>query len=220
MDFDIMLVEKPGMAFTQGGAPKSMAEWHRQAQEAWAKAYKETTGRSAGHAMENLTTSGSAEAFKDLAWIGRDKSKVQSIWATQAGDVTRYKAAEILHDPKLGTVDPVTRLYETARGAAKDIDTKLLDRLVKAPSASGVNPARRKELVEKWTAIKNTLKDVGEGRMDPIHGNRKIRELTGGYDIPNVIDHAGILMGEFTKRFGAAKPAAAARAGVKAAPKK
>ena len=206
MDFDIMLVEKPGMTFIKNGEEFSMREWQAEAQKAWEQAFHDTTGLDAGHAMEELTYSGHPEAYKDLAWVGRDPTRTSSIWATQAGDVTRYKAQNILTTDKVGALDYYTRLMEAARGTAKDIDTKLLNRLKlfknRIPGPEG--GARQQELLDRWTEMQGLLKDIGEGRIDPVHGNRMVRNLSGGYDIPDVIEHASSLIGEFGKL--AAKP--------------
>jgi hypothetical protein len=206
MDFDIMLVEKPGMTFMKDGKEFTMREWQAEAQKSWEQAFHDTTGLDAGHAMEELTYSGHPEAYKDLAWVGRDPTKTSSIWATQAGDVTRYKAQNILTTDKVGALDYYTRLMEAARGTAKDIDTKLLNRLKlfknRIPGPDG--GARQQELLGRWTEIQGLLKDIGEGRIDPVHGNRMVRNLSGGYDIPDVIEHASSLIGEFGKL--AAKP--------------
>ena len=204
MDFDIMLVEQPGMTFVKQGEEFSMAEWQAEAQGAWEQAFHDTTGRSAGHAMEELTYSGHPEAYKDLAWVGRDPTKTTAIWATQAGEVTLYKAQNILSTKSVGALDYYTRLMEAARGTAKDIDTKLLNRLKlfknRIPGPDGA--ARQQELLDRWTEMQGLLKDIGEGRIDPVHGNRMVRNLSGGYDIPDVIEHASSLIGETGRATG------------------
>jgi hypothetical protein len=201
MDFDIMLVERPGMTFTRNGEISSISEWNTEAQRAWEQAFHDLTGRNAGHAMEELTYSGHPEAYKDLAVIGRDPTQTSRIWASQVGDVTRYKADTILTSSKLGAVDYYTRLMEAARGTAKDIDTKLLNRLRlfknRIPGAEGGQ--RQQELLDRWTEIQGLLKDIGEGRIDPVHGDHMVRNLSGGYCIPDVINHASSMISEFGK---------------------
>jgi hypothetical protein len=188
----------------KAGRPASVHEWQREATAQWAQAYKQVTGRDAGHALENVTTSLHPEAYKDLAWIGLRRGPVDPAWARQAGDITRYKAAEMLKDSKLGGLDANTRLYEAARGTAKDIKTKLVTQLGKSgsvPAGAGAEAvraaeARRRQLLDRWTGIQTLLDRVGVGQIDPIHADREMRQLTGGYSIPQVIDHAGILLGE------------------------
>ncbi len=51
MDFDIRLVEDGGITLVQNGRPASLATWQREAQQEWARAYKDVTGRDAGHAL-------------------------------------------------------------------------------------------------------------------------------------------------------------------------
>lgn len=195
MDYDIRLVEEAAARLTKGGRPQSLHAWQKEAQEAWDEAYRAVTGRSAGHAMEEITTSLHPEAYKDLAWITADKAGLSKLWATQAGDVTIYKGASMLGSTRIGAVDPLTRAMEAARGTAKDISTKVLDRL----GAAGGSATRKAELSERWGKIRDLLKDVGEGRLDPVRGDRQLRSLTGGFGIPEVVEHAGILLGQAAK---------------------
>ncbi|MEI6669426.1 MAG: tetratricopeptide repeat protein [Acidobacteriota bacterium] len=213
MDFDIGLVEfdtvlnrKKVLEFLQDGQKRSMAQWQKDAQTAWEQAFRDLTGREAGEAMEQVTTSIHAEAYRDLAWIGRDMTATGEMWARQAGDVTRFKAQHLLGTSDVGAVDYCTRLMEAARGTAKDLNTKLLPRLElmknRIPGPGG--PARQQELLKRWKDIQGLLADIGEGRIDPVHGDRMVRAMTGGYSIPEVIDHGSTLLGEFSKL--AAKP--------------
>jgi hypothetical protein len=210
MDFDIMLVENAGTQLIKGGRPASVHEWQSEAAQQWAQAYKQVTGRDAGHALENVTTSLHPEAYKDLAWIGLRKGPVDPAWARQAGDVTCYKANEMLKDTKIGGLDYYTRLYEAARGTEKDVRTKLLPQLNHLPPLPpGATPDQARKIQERyedlrlrWQKIQGVLDNVGKGRMDPIHGDREMRLLTGGYSIPQVIDHAGILLGELGRAGG------------------
>lgn len=195
MDFDIMLVEAAARRLMKDGKPMSLHAWQQEAQAAWDEAYRAVTGRSAGHALEEITTSLHPEAYKDLAWITADKAGLSKLWATQAGDVTIYKGANMLSSLKIGAVDPLTRAMEASRGTAKDITTKVLDRL----NAATMPPARKAELTTRWTQIRDLLKEVGEGKLDPVRGDRQIRSLTGGFGITEVIDHAGILLGQAAK---------------------
>jgi len=148
-----------------------------------------------------LTYSGHPEAYGDLAVIGRDPTQTSRIWASQVGEVTLYKATTVMTSNKFGNLDYLTRLMEAARGTAKDIDTKLLNRLKlfknRIPGAEGAQ--RQQELLERWTEIQGLLKDIGEGLIDPVHGNRMVRNLTGGYSIPDVINHASSMISEFGK---------------------
>ncbi|MEI6666645.1 MAG: tetratricopeptide repeat protein [Acidobacteriota bacterium] len=211
MDFDIGLVEQEGMQFLRNGKAMSAREWQQEAQTMWDQAYKGVTGRSAGHALEEVTIRTHPEAYKDLAWI--QKGKVGKAWSQQAGDVTRYKAQTTLAggrvgkvpgqiERSMGEVGQLTKVMEASRGAAKDIETKLLDRLRRMPGANEAGSQRRAQLVRRWEEVQKVLKSIGEGTIDPIHGNRRIRQLTGGYDIPEVIDHAATLLGEVGKKTG------------------
>jgi hypothetical protein len=204
MDFDIMLVETPGQQFLKNGSRETIHDYHREASSAWRRALDETAGIRAHDAFEEFTFSGTGEAFKDTAWLRANKSQVKSQWATQAGDVTRYKAQTMVGSDKI-SLDRLTRLQEAARGAGKDIRTKLIDRLnhghIKGPGGRD----RLDDLRSRWGKIGDLLNAIGEGRIDPIHGERQLMRMTGGYGIEDVIDHAATLQGEFTKRWASSR---------------
>ncbi len=204
MDFDIMLVESPGQQFLKNGSRETIHDYHREASSAWRRALDETAGIRAHDAFEEFTFSGTGEAFKDTAWLRANKSQVKSQWATQAGDVTRYKAQTMVGSDKI-SLDRLTRLQEAARGAGKDIRTKLIDRLnhghIKGPGGKD----RLDDLRSRWGRIGDLLNAIGEGRIDPIHGERQLMRMTGGYGIEDVIDHAATLQGEFTKRWASVR---------------
>jgi hypothetical protein len=111
MDYDIGLVEKANWIqsgggkmvrnnwLQQNGKAQTIEKWQTDAQKAWNKAYHDTTGRSAKQSWETVTSSANLESYRDLNLLGADKSKVQSIWAQQSADVTRYKMQHMLHAP-------------------------------------------------------------------------------------------------------------------------
>src|SRR5690606_5549228 len=103
--------------------------WQEDAQKAWNEAYNSSTGHNAELAWETVTTSIHGESYKDMAWLGANKSEISKIWGQQASDVTRYKSWHMLNDPNLSQME---KLQEISRGAAKDMKTKLnplLDRV-------------------------------------------------------------------------------------------
>lgn len=92
------------------------------------------------------------------------------------------------------------RLQEVSRGAAKDFDTKvtpMLDR-IKPSTASADN---FKNSRQHWQSIRQVMADFGNNTIDPITANRRIRMLTGGKDIPQVVDEMAMLM-EAAVKFG------------------
>lgn len=198
MDYDIGLDETRMRELIHNGEPGTLYAWQTEAQTAWEEAYAMITGDNAKFAWENVTTSKHAESYRDLAWLGTDKSKVSKAWGQQAADVTRYKSWHMLHEaPNLSYFE---RLQEISRGAAKDFDTKvspMLDR-IKPSTASADN---FKNSRQHWQSIRQVMADFGNNTIDPITANRRIRMLTGGKDIPQVVDEMAMLM-EAAVKFG------------------
>lgn len=191
MDFDIGLDEQMVQSLTRDGKPAKVHQWQQDAQRAWEEAYEASTGRSAKQAWETVTTSGHAESYKDLQWLEKDKSKVSRIWGQQAADVTRYKSWHMQADPALSRME---KLQEIARGAAKDMKTKLdpiLDKVrpTSSKGLSDLDKARR-----HWNQVRKVLADFGENNIDPITAERRIRELTGGKSIPDVVEDMTYLL--------------------------
>lgn len=179
-------------------APASLDAWQKDASAAYEQAYREVTGRSATAAMENVTTSAHPEAYKDLAWLGDDKTLVAAAWSSQAADVTRYK----LHAPS--HADPTssyfTKMQEVSRGLAKDLETKLLPVLAAAkPQGSGaaalkVSERALGEMRRHWQKLQSVLAAYGRNEIDPVYASRRVRELTGGKSIPEMVDEMGTVL--------------------------
>jgi hypothetical protein len=154
--------------------------------------------------MEGITTSSHPEAYKDLLWLGNDKSLVNAAWAGQAGDVTRYKAMHLLNkgDPSTAYF---TKLQEVARGTAKDMESKLAPLLKQAKPVA--NPGPKSLMSEEaltnakahWGEVQSILQDFGRNDLDPLTATRRIRELTGGKSIPEVVDEMATLMESLAK---------------------
>lgn len=198
MDFDIGLDEAAMKSLTRNGEPAKLHNWQTEAQEAWEQAYAKVTGSNAELAWENVTTSKHLESYRDTAWLAADKSGVSKAWGQQAADVTRYKSWHMLKDqPGLSHFE---RLQEVSRGAAKDFDTKvapMLDRI--KPTAGSADHFKASR--QHWQEVRQVLADFGNNTIDPITANRRIRMLTGGKDIPQVVDEMAMLM-EAAIKFG------------------
>lgn len=199
MDYDIGLDEAAASALKHNGQPASVYEWQQDAQKAWDAAYTRVTGQSAGRSWETVTTSVHAESYKDLGWLSRDKSGIQKAWAEQAADVTRYKNWHMLNDPAL---DRLTALQEVSRGTAKDIGTKLQPLFNAAKPASPQATEALAKSRRHWTRIQTILEAYGNNSMDPITASRRIREVTGGKDIPEVVDEAAAMIESLGKNAG------------------
>lgn len=185
MDYDIGIDKETANRLIKNGKRASPFEWQRDAQKAWDEAYKEVTGTSASRAWETVTTPFHAEAYRDLAWLSLDKSKIKKAWAQQAADVTRYKAWRVLNDPNL---DKITALQEVSRGTAKDVKTKLLPLLDLAIKRASPESVKKMELYKgRWEEVQKVLEDFGKNDLDPIEASRKIRAITGR-DIPQVVE--------------------------------
>ncbi|MCX7965594.1 MAG: hypothetical protein N2596_03095 [Syntrophorhabdaceae bacterium] len=203
MDYDIGLVEKPTWIIdkdgkmrrnnwlTKDGQPQTVEKWQKDAQEAWNESYRRVTGKSAERSWETVTTSAHLESYKDLALLGKDKSAVNRLWAEQSADVTRYKMHHMLNDPALSYME---KLQEISRGAAKDMETKLMPLLKDAKPASDVSAEALKKSQVHWENVHKILKAFGENTIDPIKANRMIRKLSGGKSIPEVVDDATVIM--------------------------
>lgn len=197
------LVPKPQV--TKDKKPMTLHQWQEEAKEAYNRAYQEVTGRSAAKAMEGVTTSVHPEAYKDLAWLESDKSRVNAGWGAQAADVTRYK----VHAPEHAAPDAsyFTKMQEVARGTSKDLETKLLP-ILESARPQGSTPASLRqseqhlaEARRHWTKINSILSAYGRNEIDPIYATRRLREITGGKSIPEVVDEMGTLL-EATLKLG------------------
>jgi len=199
MDHDIGLDEAAMQALRRNGKPASIYQWQQDAQKAWDQAFAQVTGQSAKRSWETVTTSVHAESYKDLNWLGRDKSQIQKAWGQQAADVTRYKNWHMLNDPSL---DRFTALQELSRGTAKDIGTKLQALFNAAkPSTPQATEALARSM-RHWTKVQSILEAYGNNSIDPIYASRRIREVTGGKDIPEVAEEAAMMIESLAKHVG------------------
>ena len=156
------------------------------------------TGRSASRSWETVTTSAHAEAYKDLEWLSQDKSAIRKVWSQQASDVTRCKNWHMAGS----WLDKLTALQENSRGTAKDIETKLLTLMSEAtPKSPGAANAMTNAR-QKWDAIQKVLAMFGRNEIDPVDASNRIRRLTGGKDIPQVLDDAAMMIESYGKFVG------------------
>ena len=191
MDYDIGLTQSSVMKLSKEGKPASLFQWQNDAQGAWNNAYREVTGRSASRSWETVTTNMHPEAYRDLAWLGSDKSAISKLWAQQAADVTRYKAWHLAKDPNLSGME---KLQEISRGTAKDMSSKLLPLLAKVRPGSALSTESLAASERHWNKLNSVLDAFGKGQMDPIQATRRVRELTGGKSIHEVVEDATTLM--------------------------
>jgi len=199
LDYDIGLDEAAVKVLSRGGKRASLHAWQQDAQSAWDRAYKEVTGRSAARSWETVTTSAHAEAYKDLAWIGSDRSQISKFWATQAADVTRFKNWHMANDPHLNWME---KLQEISRGTSKDMATKLFPLMHATRPANAASAQAMQQSAQYWKKVDGVLKAFGSGEIDPVTASRKIRELTGGKSIAEVAEDMTGLLESLGKRVG------------------
>ncbi len=197
MDFDIGLDQQMARSIARDGKPAKLNEWQQDAQKAWNEAYKASTGHNAEQAWETITTHAHAESYKDMAWLNKSKTKISKEWGQQAADVTRYKSSHMLNDPNLSKM---VKLQEISRGAAKDMQTKL-NPILDQVKPTGKSLSAFQNSREHWNKVRKILADFGENNIDPITADRRIRELTGGKSIPDVIEDMTYLL-EGAIKFG------------------
>ncbi|MCG3178726.1 MAG: hypothetical protein BIFFINMI_01055 [Phycisphaerae bacterium] len=214
MDYDIGLMRRcldptspqsralTEIPFTRGSLRVNAAQLQADAQAAWEAAYHAVTGRSAKRSFETLTTSAHPEIYTDLAWLGTPEMRgvnigqLQAGKAAQAGDVTAYKAAEMMHDANLL---PVSRVVEAARGMSKDINTKLLPLIDEVARQSGQAGARFKAYSYQWKQIAMALE---RAPANPALANEQIRLLTGGKEIPELALDLRDMIANYGKKLG------------------
>ena len=143
-------------------------------------------------------TSAHAEAYKDLEWLSRDKEGIRKMWAQQAADVTRYKN---WHTAASG-IDKLTALQENSRGTAKDIETKLLGLFWRNLPQGQRSGQAMQNARQKWEAIQKVLSMFGSNQIDPVTASERIRRITGGRDIPQVLDDAAMMIESLAKNAG------------------
>lgn len=214
MDYDIGLMRQfldpsspqsrglTEIPFIRNGLRMNQAQLQADAQAAWNSAYHAVTGRSAKASFEALTTAAHPEIYTDLAWLGNETIRHVNIGqlvagkAGQAGDVTAYKVAEMMHDANLL---PVSRMIESARGMSKDIQTKLLPLIDEAAKRSPQAAARFRVFHAHWRSLAQALDNAP---TNPGLANDQVRLLTGGKDIPELALDLRDMIASYGKAMG------------------
>ena len=185
MDYDIARTVKfdaegrpiPPM---KNGKPVPEALWQAEAQKRWEEAYAEVTGQSPGRSWETVTTSTHPEAYRDLNIIEKNGIlRANKNWAEQTADVNQFKGDHLRGAPEFQRVE---KHVEIARSTSKECDKRLFPLLdAKAPPQSdAANYAAWKKHRDYWSKMNAILSDMGNGRIDPLDGDRRIRLLSGG----------------------------------------
>jgi hypothetical protein len=101
----------------------------------------------------------------------------------------------MLHDPALSKMEA---LQEASRGAAKDMNTKLLPLMEQAKAQGSLSSQALAESKRHWQKVQSVLDAFGKNEIDPITAQRRIRELTGK-GIPEVVDDGSFLLESMIK---------------------
>jgi tetratricopeptide (TPR) repeat protein len=168
--------------------PISLNEAEKDLQQLYNQAYKGATGGNPQAAMQNITTSRSGEAYKDLAYTGMtdpaNVARVKKGWAEQASEVLTTKVSHA--GAGQGDFSTLYKQINGANQAAKDIEKRLLPVLqANRAKATGQKAFEVGQDMDKWKAIQRVLEEV---EKDPVGASRKLKVLTGLESIGEVSD--------------------------------
>jgi hypothetical protein len=156
-----------GGQFQLNGDHVTPTNVRNSAQQAYNQEYQQATrtaqtpdGFDARKALQGVTDSTHPEAYADLNVLKNDPAnvKLSSASAEQTGSVTSFKGYEAAKEAEQ-TVGKVNVFQETARGTAKDIDSKLIPLL----NTNGATP----ESMQRIQDVRDFLSDVGKGKYMP-----------------------------------------------------
>lgn len=140
-------------------------------------------GRTAADAWQNVTTSKHLEAYPDTNWLhvkrmheaGVDpRCRLDPNYAEDAGRVTLVKAHEMRRH---GGAFTDNQNWEIYRGTSKDIKSKVLP-LLERRAASARTPQQRAELQQKHEFYSKLSKAMDKANHDPVAADREVRKLT------------------------------------------
>ena len=174
----------------KNGKPASLNELQNDGSKIFSRAYEKVTGKSADKSFQTFTTKAHSESFVDKNVLNdlRDPNNVaqlERIWGEQAGHTMQFKGLEMLHGPHLSKI---SGYQEAGRGLSKEIEKKLIPFLENAKPGKGMDSKKLKDTVEHFKEIKKVLDDFSVDKIDPITASRKIREISGGKDLPEILD--------------------------------
>ncbi len=174
----------------KNGKPISLNELQNDGSKIYRRAYEKVTGKNADKSFQTFTTKAHSESFVDKNVLNdlRDPNNVAQLercWGEQAGHTMQFKGLEMLHSPHLSKI---SGYQEAGRGLSKEIEKKLIPFLQNAKPGKGMDSKKLKETIEHFKDIKKVLDDFSVDKIDPITASRKIRELSGGKDLPEILD--------------------------------
>jgi tetratricopeptide (TPR) repeat protein len=174
----------------KNGKPSSMAQMQRDGSEAYKQAYEQVTGQSSQKSFQTFTTRVHSESFADLG-ILKDMKNPENVrvlkkaWGEQAARTIEFKGLEMINDPHLAKV---AGYQEACRGLAKEIDKKVVPLLDNVKPGQGLDPAKVAQTQRHLRELQKVFEDFSADKIDPVQASEKIRALTGGKDLPEVLD--------------------------------
>jgi hypothetical protein len=138
----------------------SPSKWNDTAASTYGRSFSDVTGGDAQGAYQAVTQRHNPEAYGDKGVLSGEADRFDPGSAEQTASVSRVKAAENQHLADQGKITQGEAIQETARGYAKDINTKV------TPHMSGnanVDPAK----VDMVRRIGEVLDKVGRGEISP-----------------------------------------------------
>ena len=156
----------------------SPSKWNDIAQHTYNEEYSKVTGTDPEKAFQAVTTGKHKESYQDLPVLKNDPTKhpFSRDWAEQTASVSRVKQIENEHLADHGVITRGEAIQETARGYAKDLKTKLETLL-------GTDTRVSPEKLDMIQRIRQTLDDIGSGKIPPGDADAKLREA-----VPEIAD--------------------------------
>jgi len=191
-DFGVSILDNN--VLIKNGKPSTFTELQKDGTRLYNEAFKEVVGRDAGQALHNFTTPVHAESFMDLKMISSnlgDPAKVAELnrrLAAQTGNTIQYKGLEALGMTK--ELGKLGAHQEACRGLAKELDTKLIKLATVAaqrPNITAASAERLKRSVDRLKEMRDIFDSYARDHIDPLTASRKIRQLTGGKEIPEIL---------------------------------
>jgi hypothetical protein len=181
-DRDLGLIAEFEKLVRKDGQRVSYGQFMKDGQKAYNESYKAITGRSAGLADQNITTSAHGESFP-VSWL---KKKMEGPFTTldppvtpqdfqKAGKAIFTKVENALkgHDPAF------VKMQKACASLSKDLKTKVLDRLKNPPANTGLSPHAQQQALNHWQKVQKVMDDFATGNSDPFTTMKKLEQLTG-----------------------------------------
>ncbi len=138
----------------------SPSKWNDAAVSTYGRSFSDITGGDAEGAYQAVTQRHHQEAYGDKGVLSGEAERFDRGSAEQTASVSRVKAAENQHLADTGKIAQGEAIQETARGYAKDINTKVTPHMA---GNANVDPAK----VDMVQRIGEVLDKVGRGEISP-----------------------------------------------------